>query len=57
MTNIQDIMKMGQQLQTKVKELQESLETEEIEASAGGGMVTATGKDDAILGPACRSRV
>ena len=48
MTNIQDIMKMGQQLQAKVKELQESLEAEELEATAGGGMVTArvTGKGD-----------
>lgn len=39
-------MKMGQQLQEKVKELQDSLESEQIQASAGGGMVTArvTGK-------------
>lgn len=48
MTNIQQIMKMGQQLQAKVKELQESLESEELEATAGGGMVTAAvnGKGD-----------
>lgn len=42
MTNIQQIMKMGQELQAKVRELQSSLEAEELEASAGGGMVTAT---------------
>ncbi len=48
MTNIQQIMKMGQQLQAKVKELQESLESEELEATAGGGMVTCkvNGKGD-----------
>lgn len=42
MTNIQQIMKMGQELQAKVRELQSSLEAEELEASAGGGMVSAT---------------
>ncbi|MYJ18593.1 MAG: YbaB/EbfC family nucleoid-associated protein, partial [Gemmatimonadetes bacterium] len=36
MTNIQQLMKMGQQLQAKVKELQDSLDSEQIEASAGG---------------------
>ena len=41
MKNIQQIMKMGQQLQAKVQELQDSLEEEVLEASAGGGMVTA----------------
>ena len=48
MTNIEQIMKMGQELQAKVRELQESLESEELEASAGGGMVTArvNGKGD-----------
>ena len=50
MTNIQQLMKMGQQLQAKVKELQDSLDTEQIEASAGGGMVRArvTGKGDLV---------
>lgn len=33
---------MGQQLQAKVAELQENLESKELSASAGGGMVTAT---------------
>ena len=48
MTNIQQLMKMGQQLQAKIQELQDSLQTEELVASAGGGMVTArvTGKGD-----------
>ncbi len=48
MTNIQKLMKMGQQLQAQVQELQDSLGAEELEASAGGGMVTArvTGKGD-----------
>ncbi len=50
MTNIQQLMKMGQQIQAKVKELQDSLESTEIEASAGGGMVRArvTGKGDLV---------
>lgn len=48
MTNIQQLMKMGQQLQARMKELQDTLQTEELAASSGGGMVTArvTGKGD-----------
>ncbi|MYG81739.1 MAG: YbaB/EbfC family nucleoid-associated protein [Gemmatimonadetes bacterium] len=48
MKNIQQLMKMGQQLQARVQELQDSLGAEELEASAGGGMVTAlvNGKGD-----------
>lgn len=48
MKNIQQLMKMGQQLQDKVQALQDSLGDEELEASSGGGMVTArvTGKGD-----------
>jgi hypothetical protein len=42
MNNLQQIMQMGQQLQAKMKNLQESLETEKISASSGGGMVTVT---------------
>ena len=42
MTNIQQLMQMGQQLQARMAELQEELSTREISASAGGGMVTAT---------------
>lgn len=48
MTNIQKLMKMGQQVQARIQEVQESLESEEITASSGGGMVTAkvSGKGD-----------
>ncbi len=48
MTNIQQLMKMGQQIQARIKELQDSLNTEELTASSGGGMVTArvNGKGD-----------
>jgi DNA-binding YbaB/EbfC family protein len=42
MTDIQKLMQMGQQLQTRMAELQEELSAREISASAGGGMVTAT---------------
>jgi DNA-binding YbaB/EbfC family protein len=40
--NLQQLMQLGQQLQTKMAELQESLEAKRISASSGGGMVTAT---------------
>lgn len=40
--NLQQLMQMGQQLQARMTKLQESLESREISASAGGGMVTAT---------------
>lgn len=48
MTSIQQLMKMGQQIQASMKELQDSLHTEELTASSGGGMVTArvNGKGD-----------
>lgn len=42
MTNLQQIMQMGQQLQSKMAELQEKLEKETVSATSGGGMVTAT---------------
>lgn len=42
MNNLQQLMQMGQQLQARMNKLQESLESQEISASAGGGMVTAT---------------
>lgn len=42
MKNLQQLMQMGQKMQTQMAELQEKLEAEEISASAGGGMVTAT---------------
>ena len=42
MTNIQQLMQMGQQLQERMAQLQEELSAREISASSGGGMVTAT---------------
>ena len=42
MTDIQQLMQMGQQLQARMAELQAELATREISASSGGGMVTAT---------------
>lgn len=37
-----NIMKQAQQMQQKMARMQEELLTREVEASAGGGMVTAT---------------
>jgi DNA-binding YbaB/EbfC family protein len=42
MNNLQQLLQMGQQLQSKVAELQERMDAQEISASAGGGMVKAT---------------
>ncbi len=42
MTDIQQLMQMGQKLQERMAQLQEELAAREISASAGGGMVTAT---------------
>jgi DNA-binding YbaB/EbfC family protein len=42
MTDIQQLMRLSQQLQTKMTELQQSLESATLTASAGGGMVTVT---------------
>lgn len=36
-----NIMKQAQQMQAKMARVQQELETKEIEATAGGGMVTA----------------
>jgi len=41
-TNIQQLMQMGQQLQARMTQLQDELSAREISASVGGGMVTAT---------------
>ena len=38
---IGNIMKQAQQMQRRMAELQEELETRQVEASVGGGMVTA----------------
>ena len=58
MNNLQQLMQMGQQLQARITKLQESLGTQKITASSGGGMVTATvdGKGEVKeirLDPAC----
>lgn len=37
-----NIMKQAQQMQQKMARMQEELQSREVEASAGGGMVTAT---------------
>jgi hypothetical protein len=42
MTDLSQLMQLSQQLQAKMTELQESLESKSISASAGGGMVTVT---------------
>jgi len=42
MTNLQQLMQMGQQLQERMTKLQDELSAREISASSGGGMVTAT---------------
>ncbi len=42
MNNLQQLMQLGQQLQAKMTQLQESLEADRVTASSGGGMVTAT---------------
>lgn len=41
LTNIRNLMKQAQQMQEKMQELQERLAGERVEATAGGGMVTA----------------
>jgi DNA-binding YbaB/EbfC family protein len=48
MNNLQQLMQMGQQLQTRMTKFQESLGSQNITASSGGGMVSATvdGKGD-----------
>jgi len=56
--NIQQIMQLGQQLQARMTKLQESLETQKISASSGGGMVTVTvdgkgGIKQVKIDPAC----
>jgi DNA-binding YbaB/EbfC family protein len=42
MTDLQQLMKLSQQLQTKMTELQQTLESKQLTASSGGGMVTVT---------------
>ncbi len=42
MTNFQQILQMGQQVQARMTELQTELGNRTVTGSAGGGMVTAT---------------
>jgi nucleoid-associated protein EbfC len=42
MTDFSQLMQLSQQLQAKMTELQDSLESKTISASSGGGMVTVT---------------
>lgn len=50
MPDFTKILKQAQKLQSQVKELQEELGRREVEASSGGGMVTAkvSGKKDLV---------
>src|SRR5262245_5096159 len=42
MNDFQGLMRLSQQLQTKMTELQQSLESTQLTATSGGGMVTVT---------------
>lgn len=42
MADLSQLMQLSQQLQSKMTELQESLESKSMSASSGGGMVTVT---------------
>ncbi|MBM4182604.1 MAG: YbaB/EbfC family nucleoid-associated protein [Gemmatimonadetes bacterium] len=42
MTDLQQLMRLSQQFQAKMTELQQSLESTQLTASSGGGMVTVT---------------
>ena len=42
MTDLQQLMRLSQQLQTKMTELQASLDATTLSATSGGGMVTVT---------------
>lgn len=46
--NIQKLLQMGQQMQSQLSEVQETLGNKEVSASSGGGMVTVVvdGKGD-----------
>ena len=58
MTDLSQLMQMGQQLQARMTKLQESLDQHTVTTSSGGGMVevTADGKGEAKkvkIDPAC----
>jgi DNA-binding YbaB/EbfC family protein len=50
MKNMNQLMKQAQQMQAKITSLQNELATREVEASSGGGMVTAkvNGKQELV---------
>ncbi len=50
MTDMQEILRQAQQMQEKLAKLQEELAGRTVEASAGGGMVTAVvnGKQEVV---------
>ncbi|NIO17621.1 MAG: YbaB/EbfC family nucleoid-associated protein [Deltaproteobacteria bacterium] len=50
MKNMNELLKQAQKMQGKITKLQEELEKKTVEASAGGGMVTAVanGRGDII---------
>ena len=58
MTDLSQLMQMGQQLQARMSKLQESLDHQTVTTSSGGGMVevTADGKGEVKkikIDPAC----
>ncbi len=40
--NLQQLMQMGQQLQARIAEIQNNLDSQEVTATSGGGMVTVS---------------
>ncbi|MEX0893748.1 MAG: YbaB/EbfC family nucleoid-associated protein [Gemmatimonadota bacterium] len=42
MTNIQQLMQLGQQMQARLTEIQSELDAKTVTSSSGGGMVTVT---------------
>jgi nucleoid-associated protein EbfC len=42
MTNLQQILQMGQQMQARLSEIQTELRKQTVSSSSGGGMVTVT---------------
>lgn len=42
MTNFQQLLQMGQQMQARMSELQTELDNQTVTSSSGGGMVTVT---------------
>jgi DNA-binding YbaB/EbfC family protein len=49
MNQLQQLMQMGQQMQSRMAEIQERLEKETFSASAGGGLVEATADGKGVV--------